>query len=562
MRQPQAGPSAEPFRLGSTPEQAGPTSPGRRIAARVLAVCAVLVLLPAVWGALFGGFELAFFGVRASVGSLRLLRWTALLGLAAAWLDPAAAGAVSAWLRERRRPLLLSGLGLAIAWLVAFKVYQHLSFGTGAYDLSMFHHAVHNTLRGRFLHAFGIERNFFSEHFSPALLLAVPLYAVWQSALSMLVLQGALVGLALWPLYRFAIRCGLDANRAALVCVGFFVNAVLWRSFAFDFHIELFEPVAFFAAAAALYARRFLLFYLAVLALLSVKEDAFLLVLPLSVLAVLRRPSDKWHAVGSAALALVWAVVAMKVAIPLSYPEAATQSHFVGRYAHLGGSYGEILRALLLNPGFVLGRIFSAPVYAVVASVGFVPLLDPVVLILGLPALGIHLISGYDFQASLGVYYGLAGMLVFFLSVPRVAGWLKARGHARWATVVVLLPLLVAPDGRFRPRTNEADAEGRRLLADLPVEATVAAQTSVLPHLSADGPRRLFPDVGDASVVVLDLQRSTWPVEPAEYRREVRALLEGGAFGVRSFDGRFVVLERGAPLGRAEAVLEALAATR
>lgn len=536
-----------------------PVSSLRRRAARVLAVAAVALALTPVLAALFGAWAVEVFGLSISVSSLRSWRWSALLGFSAALVDPGLAAAAAAAFHARRRALLLGGLAAAAVWLVAYKVCQHLAFHTGAYDLSMFHHAVHNTLHGRFLHAFGIERSFFSEHFSPALLWTLPVYAAWPSATSLLVVQGLAVALALWPLYRLSQGEGLPTHVAALVCAGFFANAVLWRAFVFDFHIELFQPALFFAAAAALFARRFGWFYAWVVALLAVKEDGVLLVLPLAALAVARQRSDWRHALAAAALGLTWAVVAFKLVIPASYPEAATQSHFVGRYGHLGGSYEEILLGLLTRPGYVLERVTSGETFSVIAAVGFVPLLDPLVLLLGLPALGIHLVSGYPYQASLGAYYGLAGMLVFWLSVPRVAAWLQRRRRARLALVVALLPLTVLPGGELPPRPSAQDAAGRALLASLPEEDSICAQTSLLPHLSPDGPRALFPELSGARWVALDLERSPWPLEPADYLAQVTALVTGVDYGVHAFDGRFLVLERGGARGREAEVLEALA---
>ena len=90
-----------------------------------------------------------------------------------------------AWLSKlRNRARLSPGLArlavpsLFIAfflWFAALRLVQHYSFGTNAFDLSIFDYGLYFTLKGRFLWTpFLADTNLLADHFSPLLLTLLP----------------------------------------------------------------------------------------------------------------------------------------------------------------------------------------------------------------------------------------------------------------------------------------------------------------------------------------------------------------------------------------------------
>jgi uncharacterized membrane protein len=490
--------------------------------------------------------------------SWKLARIGMILAAVGFAVHPSPAGAwaaAEAWVDRNRRWVLGGALALFAVYLGGFKTAQHLSLRTGAYDLSMFHHAVHHTLSGKFLHAYGIERNFFSEHFSPLLLVLVPLYAVWSSPLSMLWAQSLGVAAAAIPLYLIARHLGLSRLLALLAVTAFAVNSQLWRGFAFDFHIELFLPLGVFAAVLFGLRGQWLWFHLATLAALTVKEDMVLVMPCAAALVWLYRRSEWKHVLVTVLLCAVWGVLAWKVVIPGSYPDpSAKVSHFVGRYGHLGSSYSEIAISLLTRPGWTLSKLFTPATKTLVESLGYVPLLDPATLVLAVPPVLLHLVSGYDFQASLGVYYGIGAMAFLFLAVPRVMERAKRWKGPLAAAVVGALAIAFEPRMAFWTPPTDRDARAREYVERLGPDERVSAQTTFIPHVLPEAkPRLLEGDVGGATVVLLDLERTTWPLKPAEHRELVRRLLSSKEFGVEARAGGFVALRRGADTGANDA---------
>lgn len=504
---------------------------------------AVLFAVAAV-ASLFGGFTLG----PLSVTSWLVMRVVIAAAAVGFWAHPARAealGRVEQWLSARPWALW-SAAGAAIAWAGLYKVMQHAAFRTSAYDLSLYHHALDNTLEGRFLHAFGLERSFFSEHASPFLLLLLPIYAVLRSPLTLLVVHGAGAAAAIIPLFALARREGASRVLALGIACAFFFNGVLWHGVWFDFHPEVLAPLGLFAATWAYRQGRWLAFYACVALSLSLKEELGFVVASAAVFWAVTDRSRWRHAAVALGLGVAWAWLSFSWIIPASYPVAAERSHFIARYGHLGATYWEVAVGLLTRPLYVLGLLVGPPVREFLASTGGTALLSPLALVLAAPLLILHLASAHQPQAELSIYYAVPALGVAFLGIARALARLAQRRGEWLALGLAALAIGSTPRVPFWDKVTEADRAGRVWLDQLPDGARVSAQNSVLPHLSPQRPLVLFPALEGAEWVVLDRARSRWPLEPHDYREQVLALLRGGELGVVQYDGRFIVLRRGA----------------
>src|SRR5437588_742018 len=118
---------------------------------------------------------------------------------------------------------------------------RHWAFHSTALDLGVFDQVLWNTVHGRFMEStLSLERcdphSFFLDHFSPALLLIVPFYAVFQRPETLIVFQTAALALGAWPVYLMA-RHYLPRGGGRLVWVAVYVLSapLAWITF-YDFH--------------------------------------------------------------------------------------------------------------------------------------------------------------------------------------------------------------------------------------------------------------------------------------------------------------------------------------
>ena len=277
-------------------------------------------------------------------------------------------------MRSRRYPLLLEHLArnegriaftlVALYALVfgALSLIRHWSFHSTGLDLGVFDQVVWNTSQGRFMEStLSLDRcaphSFLGDHFSPILIALVPLYWIAPHPETLLVVQTAALALGAWPVYRLAKRL-LPAGIERLIWVLAYVfSAPLSFITLYDFHEVALAVLPLGLAMYFLVTRRTLSLVGALGVAFTVKEEVALIGIGFGVALAFQRRwlSAALVGIGSAAVF----VLTLKVLIP-AFADAPYQ--YLGRYASLGGSEGEILRTLLLDPLRALAALFHGEV--------------------------------------------------------------------------------------------------------------------------------------------------------------------------------------------------------
>jgi hypothetical protein len=99
---------------------------------------------------------------------------------------------------------------------------------------------------------------------------------------------------------------------------------------------------------------------------------------------------------------------------------------------------------------------------------------------------------------------------------------------------------------RFRaPVVTAHHGVGRDVLAMVPPDVPVSAQTGLYPHVANRQRAYLFPTVADAEYVVLDVTAETYPTTPASQHGWVEDLIYGSQFGILAAEDGFLLLKRG-----------------
>ncbi len=132
-----------------------------------------------------------------------------------------------------------------------------------------------------------------------------------------------------------------------------------------------------------------------------------------------------------------------------------------------------------------------------------------------------------------------AAVLVAFLIGAR-ATYLRGQTPLTW--------------GFHWPTVTAHDNLAASFIAMIPPDASVSAQTDLVPHLSQRRLIYLFPDRADtADYVFLDVTANTFPLQntPDAYVARVRALLASGAYHVAAARDGYLLLARGSGAGRA-----------
>ncbi len=482
------------------------------------------------------------------------------------------------WRKKASDPRLMASLVWAAIFLyvVVFgylTVLKHEAFETTAFDLGNMDQAVWNSLRGRFqlFTNWGDEGTRLAYHVDPILILISPVYLIYSDPRALLLLQTVVVALGAWPIYLLA-REKLGTSLCAVVFpLAYLLFPALEAANMFDFHPTTLVAGLFPYAFYFMEKRRYALFFVFAVLVMSCKEEMSLLVVMLGLYALFLQRN--WR-IGTAAIALglVWFVGAVYVIIPHYNPEG--RSPYLGAYSHLGQGPLGIIRTAVTDPMAVAQTLFTKEklVYLrdLFAPVGFLPLMGLQVLFLFLPTLGIILLSS-DPQVYTLEKFHYASPLVPVVVLAAVYGtaFLSRRLAGRWriprersvclVAALVLLSTLcyhrargfTPLGGNFRmPVITDHERLAGELIALVPQEAIVSAQSRLNPHLSQREKIYMFPRVEDAEYVIFDVTADSWPIHPYDQWRLYQSLITEEGFGVVAAEDGYVLLRRGAAGGQ------------
>ncbi|MEO8631974.1 MAG: DUF2079 domain-containing protein [Chloroflexota bacterium] len=460
--------------------------------------------------------------------------------------------------------IVIAAAVLAGTFFGVLALLRHWTFHSTASDLAVFDQVLWNTIHGRFMEStLSLARcephSFFGDHFSPALLLILPLYLVVPRPETLIVVQTAALALGVWPVYLLARR-SLPAGGQRLVWVAaYLLSAPLSFIALYDFHEITLAVAPLGFALYFLATRRTVPMILCLLGALLAKEEVAVIGVGFGVALALQ---GRWRSSAVVTIGSVLAfVVTLKVIIPAFAAGAPYQ--YLGRYASLGADEAEIARTLLLDPLRALAVLGKGEVGSKVVFV--LSLFGPGLglalrskwaLFTSLPTLGYLMLSDYGGFHTLHNQYGAPLIpLALGASILGVASlgerWRRRVTRAAVASTIFFaftfggLPLsLNFADAFLRGEPDRAPS-GLPILAREPRYEPFLAAVRAIPLDAAVSSRDFFTtqipqrrsnynllglDVCDAQYVILD-----WAA-PGVNRDVTKHLAEVAAVKALGFD--------------------------
>jgi uncharacterized membrane protein len=437
--------------------------------------------------------------------------------------------------------------GLLYGW---YAVAAHLSLRTNAFDLSLFDYALWTSLHGRLGYVPFIGHSIFSEHFVPILMVLLPVYSLWQSPWTLLVIQVLAIAGAVWSMGRLMVVYRLEPFAAVAAAAAFVLSKKSYEAFSSFFYPECLQPLLAAGCVWGWLRSQTLVYWLCVVLLLSTKEEVAIYLAAFGLVQswLAESSSRRRTGVATVCVAVVWLVIAIAVGIPaVRHAEGLPGwSHFID--ARYGSEQG-------LQSGIILRRVFSmsslSKCFNLLGSFGFLSAAAPEWLIVIVPGLVLSLAAKPDSgqSAMMGHYFW---PFLPWLAISAIAGIRRLqRSYPRVATTwcALLLLAVVADSPIFRSaapfRVDPAAGEVRR---GLPLDTTgmaVAAQPNLVPHLPHSwSVRTIGPDQSNPScnLVLLTSVGDTWPFTAQEIsaladdynaRGEYEALSDGPLFVFR-----------------------------
>lgn len=428
------------------------------------------------------------------------------------------------------------------------KLSQHYSFRTGAYDLSMYDHALSNTIKGKFMYTPFLGRNFFSEHFAPILLLLIPIYLIHDGPVVLVIIQALATVFSAIPLYILAKDKLSKPIIALCISAAYLTNRYLMNGLMFDFHMEIFEPLFIFSAFLFLHRNKAGKYFLFLILALACKEDVPLYMFGLGVYAFLIEKKKKLG-LATMAICIVWALVAWKIVIPMCYSDGPKDSRFLAHWSKYGQSYTEIAWGLLTHPSDLFGSLFFINYKNLLLPLGFVAIASPAILSLTIAPVLINTTSANPLMRALDAHYALP--IIPFLFIAMIFGINNiCRLFPRKRNIIlaifslyILVMNLNNLSGKFYPITKH-DLMGYKLIAQIPDTVSVSAQTSIIPHISRSHKVHMLPKGLDSDYVFFDTKRLRWPMTDVQYNTLINSFINNPDYALVSDEEGFYLFKK------------------
>ncbi|NJN85202.1 MAG: DUF2079 domain-containing protein [Leptolyngbyaceae cyanobacterium SL_7_1] len=512
----------------------------------------------------------------------------------------------------QKRPHLKIVLGAAIGfWLVcaALALWRYYQFypSYATFDQGIFNQVFWNSLHGNFFQSSlsstesiavaqdgavpTVAYHRLGQHFTPSLMLWLPIYALFPSPAGLSLLQVTLVAIAGLVLYALA-RQRLAPPPSVWITLSYFVaNAVIGPTLA-NFHDFSQIPLFIFGLLLALEKRWWRVVALLAVLTLLVREDAGVVLFGVGFYLALQR---QWRGLGFALclLSVAYMAVLTLVVMPL-FSEDLSRRFMVEQFGQFVGeedaSTVEVVWGMLTQP-FILIRELLSPIGLTLRyllgqglPLAFVPWVSPTSWsIAGFPLLQVLLRQDpsslaldrrYAITLVPGLFYGAILWWAqhshrFTQRFRRI--WLLCMALALGLTLTAnpnramswVVPDSIQPWVYTSPARQVAHAQAiRSLLAEIPPDASVSASSFIVPHVSGRREALRFPQLRlqtDRSQViavdyaVVDLwqfqqYQSVFPWEQEQLQRSLKGvdrMVQSDRYGVTQFQDGVVLLQRG-----------------
>ncbi len=160
----------------------------------------------------------------------------------------------SALLKHYTAIILSVIIALHASILSYLSVMKHHAFMTTAWDLGIYEQVIWSTATSGKPLWYTVEViinpscNFFGIHFAPFLFLVVPVYAIFQTTETLLILQATFISLSAIPLYKLVYHQRGSCKQALIFAAIYLAYPPLHGVALFDFHVQAFLPFLFFFA--------------------------------------------------------------------------------------------------------------------------------------------------------------------------------------------------------------------------------------------------------------------------------------------------------------------------
>jgi len=387
-------------------------------------------------------------------------------------------------------------------------IMNHYSFYTNAWDLGIYAQALYSTLNHGKLLYYSVEaignpsRSLFGIHFTPFLLFLVPLYALHQSPITLLILRPIAISIGLIPFY-WIMRESKIANRGFVILLAaiYLIYPPMLVPIS-NFDVLSFLPALFLFALHYLRKGSYLRAYVFIILALMINEFVSLIVAAIAIYTLLVNWREILNGLKNKKINrnMIFSMLLLSTGILWFILACAVIAHFnpvalktKWEWGDLGSSPGEIIFNVLTNPIKVLNALFNDGqrkffyIAALLGPLAFTSLLEPLALVMAIPWLAASLLSINPLYYSIETQYpAFVSPFIFLSAIDGIKRLMDlnanvAKRVAAMMSMVLLASTLLIPSGCFR--FSEPSKAIWLALREISPDASISVMPDIYPHV-------------------------------------------------------------------------------
>lgn len=418
--------------------------------------------------------------------------------------------------REWLSPWDWLAIGLAILFTAVFFWLNNRHFQTfnlRGPDIATFSQAMWNTSHGRgFLFSTIIQRSVLGFHFTPIFALLSPLLIIWEDVRILFLAQ--IIAIAVTGLILYRLVASRHPRLAFWFLLAFYLNPALHEVAIHELRRIPFAMPFITLALYGLYFKKRWLTFIALLFALLCKENVSIIVFMVGVYLLLFEREWRWGSL-YVVWGVAWALIVPNYVIPAFAPVAVTEYPQLNYFSNWGESPQEIILNMVRQPQTVVALLFDRSSLAALGRL-FLPLalvlpfLAPQWLLLGLPTLGLLLLSGYEPMHTLHDWYLAPVLPILFFAMGAGLNRLSEKWAGRLTGLLLVTTLIgfflwsPVPLGRSAWLSDYSITHHHEMATAvtqlIPEDAAVATQAAFITQLALRPEIYIFPWADEAEV--------------------------------------------------------------
>ncbi|MDD5731533.1 MAG: DUF2079 domain-containing protein [Patescibacteria group bacterium] len=427
-------------------------------------------------------------------------------------------------------------IGFISSFFVLFEILNYYHFNFPVLDLGMYNRHMWGLIRFDFganpLKGF----NLLGDHAHFILLFFAPLYFLFPSPITLLVLQALSIGLSGWPIYLIANKFFKNKSLAAIFLLPYYCFFGFWAAMVFPFHVSVLAILPLSWALYFLLTKKYRKLVYALIVLILIKEDMPLVVFMFALYLIIIDRKTK--------LGLILAVVS----IPYFLFVVKFWLPFVSKIRYyytdtsLGMDFKDIIIIIFTKPiAFIKAMLMPSmkikTIFCMLLSFGGFSLIGLEILILLCPLWLGRFLSTQEWRWSIIQHYsanqGPILAVAALVGVHRLSFFLKNKKVKTYFNILFIIICLIG-NGifyyHFKPKEylkifnknfytfDSHEKELFNIIKQIPSESSAGVQSS-FPQLTSRQEVYLLPiDFSKVKpdFLLFDTHKDFWPMKTKE----------------------------------------------